>query len=52
LPIAAVLFARPEWLPAVQRNLLLFLAIYTLGILIAIGLMGRSKVLDILFTKE
>jgi len=52
LPIATVLFARPEWLPAVQRNLLLFLAIYTLGILIAIGLTGRSKVLDILFTKE
>ncbi|MEL7626575.1 MAG: ABC transporter permease [Anaerolineaceae bacterium] len=52
LPIAIVLFARPEWLPAVQRNLALFLSIYTLGIIIAIGLMGRSKVLDILFTKE
>lgn len=52
LPIAGVLLASPGWLPAVQRNLLMFLAIYTLGILIAIGLMGRSKVLDILFTKE
>jgi len=52
LPVASVLLARPEWLPAVQRNLLLFLAVYTLGIVIAIGLMGRSKVLDILFTKE
>jgi len=51
-PIAVVMLARPAWLPAVQSNLLLFLAIYTLGILIAIGLMGRSKVLDILFTKE
>ncbi len=52
LPVAVVLLARPEWLPAVQRNQSLFLAVYTLGILIAIGLMGRSKVLDILFTKE
>lgn len=30
----------------------LVLIVYTTGILIAIGLMGRSKVLDILFTKE
>lgn len=52
LPIVVVLLARPEWLLAVQRNLSLFLAVYTLGIVIAIGLMGRSRVLDILFTKE
>lgn len=52
LPVVAVLIARPEWLPAVLQNLLLFIAIYTFGIVIAIGLMGRSKVLDILFTKE
>lgn len=52
LPVVVVLLIRPEWLPAVQRNQILFLAIYTLGIIIAIGLMGRSKVLDILFTKE
>ncbi len=52
LPVAVVLLARPEWLPAVGRNLYLFLAVYTFGIVIAIGLMGRSKVLDILFTKE
>jgi len=52
LPVTVVILARPEWLPAVDRNLLLFLAFYTLGIIIAIGLMGRSKVLDILFTKE
>jgi ABC-type antimicrobial peptide transport system permease subunit len=52
LPVTVVILARPEWLPAVDRNLLLFLAVYTLGIIIAIGLMGRSKVLDILFTKE
>ena len=52
LPIVLVLIARPEWLPAVQQNLLLFIAIYTFGIVVAIGLMGRSKVLDILFTKE
>lgn len=52
MPIGLVLLARPEWLPAVQRNQLLFLAVYILGIIVAIGLMGRSKVLDILFTKE
>ena len=52
LPIAVALLVRPEWLPAVQQNLLLFIGIYTFGIVIAIGLMGRSKVLDILFTKE
>ena len=52
LPVAIVLLARPEWLPAVGQNLILFLAVYALGIVIAIGLMGRSKVLDILFTKE
>ena len=52
LPIAVILLVRPEWLPAVQQNLLLFVGIYTFGIVIAIGLMGRSKVLDILFTKE
>ncbi|MDD2522714.1 MAG: hypothetical protein PHW11_07840 [Anaerolineaceae bacterium] len=52
LPIVIVLIFHPEWLPSVHRYLSLFLAIYTLGIIIAIGLMGRSKVLDILFTKE
>ena len=52
LPVAIILLTRPEWLPAVGRNLYSFLAVYTLGIIIAIGLMGRSKVLDILFTKE
>ena len=52
LPVVAVLIVRPEWLLAVGQNLLLFIAIYTFGIVIAIGLMGRSKVLDILFTKE
>lgn len=52
LPIAITLLIKPEWLPIVQNNLLQFLAVYTLGIVIAIALMGRSKVLDILFTKE
>ena len=52
LPVVVVLLTRPDWLPAVGRNLVLFLFVYTLGIVIAIGLMGRSKVLDILFTKE
>jgi len=52
LPVAVILLTQPSWLLAVGRNLYLFLAVYTLGIVIAIGLMGRSKVLDILFTKE
>lgn len=52
LPVAVVLLLRPEWLPAAGHNFVIFLAVYTLGIVIAIGMMGRSKVLDILFTKE
>lgn len=52
LPVATILVVHQDWLPAVGRNLILFLAVYTLGIVIAIGLMGRSKVLDILFAKE
>jgi len=52
LPVAVILLTQPGWLQAVGINLYLFLAVYTLGIVIAIGLMGRSKVLDILFTKE
>jgi ABC-type antimicrobial peptide transport system permease subunit len=52
LPVAVILLTQPGWLQAVGLNLYLFLAVYTLGIVIAIGLMGRSKVLDILFTKE
>ncbi len=52
LPVAVLLLTQSHWLLAVGRNLVLFIAVYTLGIVIAIGLMGRSKVLDILFTKE
>lgn len=52
LPVLVVLLIHTEWIPAVGRNLSIFFAVYTLGIIIAIGLMGRSKVLDILFTKE
>jgi hypothetical protein len=52
LPVAAILVVHQDWLPAVGGNLILFLAVYTLGIVIAIGSMGRSKVLDILFAKE
>ena len=52
LPVVAVLMANPDWLAAAGRNLVFFLVFYTLGIFIAIGLMGRSRVLDILFTKE
>jgi len=51
-PVVVLLAIHTEWLPAVGRNLSIFFAVYTLGIIIAIGLMGRSKVLDILFTKE
>ena len=52
LPVVAVLLANPDWLAAAGRNLVFFLGFYTLGIIIAIWLMGRSRVLDILFTKE
>ena len=52
VPVALVLYFNSTWGQAIQQNLLVFLGIYTLGILIAIAMMGKSKVLDILFTKE
>jgi ABC-type lipoprotein release transport system permease subunit len=52
LPILAVMYINPEWHTLFNWNLLWFVLIYIYGIIIAIGLMGRSKVLDILFTKE
>ena len=52
VPIVAAMYIRPEWHYLFSWNLLWFFIIYTYGIIIAIGLMGRSEVLDILFTKE
>ena len=51
-PILVGIYIRPEWHYLLNWNLLWFVLIYTYGIIIAIGLMGRSEVLDILFTKE
>lgn len=52
VPVLAIIYIRPEWHYLFSWNLLWFVLIYTYGIIIAIGLMGRSEVLDILFTKE
>lgn len=52
VPVLVVIYIRPEWHYLLSWNLLWFVLIYTYGIIIAIGLMGRSEVLDILFTKE
>lgn len=52
IPILAVLCIKPDWGQILGLNLLWFVLLYTLGIMIAIGLMGRFKVLDILFSKD
>jgi len=52
IPVLAVLCIRPDWSQIFGLNLLLFVLLYTLGIMIAIGLMGRHKVLDILFARD
>ena len=52
VPVLVIIYIRPEWHYLLSWNLLWFVLIYTYGIIIAIGLMGRSEVLDILFTKE
>ena len=51
-PILIALVLRPAWAAYFGWSLVWFILLYALGIMIAIYLMGRSKVLDILFTKE
>jgi len=51
-PILVALWIKPEWFDIFGHNLLWFILLYTLGIITAIRLMGRAKVLDILFSKE
>ena len=52
LPVLVALILNPLWITYFGWSLVLFILLYGLGIMIAIYLMGRSKVLDILFTKE
>lgn len=51
-PVLAALILHPVWVTYFGWSLVAFVLLYALGIMIAIYLMGRSKVLDILFTKE
>jgi ABC-type antimicrobial peptide transport system permease subunit len=51
-PVLVGFWIRPEWAAIFGHNILWFILAYSLGIMIAIGLMGRAKVLDILFSKE
>jgi ABC-type antimicrobial peptide transport system permease subunit len=52
LPVLIALILNPTWIAYFGWSLVSFILLYALGIVIAIYLMGRSKVLDILFTKE
>jgi ABC-type antimicrobial peptide transport system permease subunit len=52
LPVLIALILHPAWIAYFGWSLVGFILLYALGIVIAIYLMGRSKVLDILFTKE
>ena len=52
VPVLIGLILRPDWAAYFGMSLVWFVLLYALGIMIAIYLMGRSKVLDILFTKE
>ena len=52
LPILVMLYLNPGWASIIGKYLLWFIVLYTSGTIIAIGLMGRTKILDILFTKE
>jgi hypothetical protein len=51
-PVLVAMWVQPGWAAIFGRNILWFILSYSLGIMIAIGLMGRAKVLDILFSKE
>jgi len=51
-PILILLILNPAWLAYFGWNLVGFILLYALGIMIAIYLMSRAKILDILFTKE
>ena len=52
LPVLIALILNPLWITYFGWSLVSFILLYAVGIMIAIYLMGRSKVLDILFTKE
>ncbi|MCB2214053.1 ABC transporter permease [bacterium] len=51
-PVLVAMWVQPGWAAIFGGNILWFILSYSLGIMIAIGLMGRAKVLDILFSKE
>ena len=52
VPVLALLILNPAWITYFGWSLVAFILLYALGIMIAIYLMSRAKILDILFTKE
>ena len=52
VPVLIILILNPAWITYFGWSLVGFILLYALGIMIAIYLMSRAKILDILFTKE
>ncbi len=52
VPVLIILLVNPAWIAYFGLNLIGFILLYALGIMIAIYLMSRAKILDILFIKE
>jgi len=52
IPALAILILHPAWIAYFGWSMIGFVLLYALGIMIAIYLMSRAKILDILFIKE
>ncbi|QRN82514.1 hypothetical protein JR338_08775 [Chloroflexota bacterium] len=52
VPVLIILLVNPAWIAYFGLSLIGFILLYALGITIAIYLMSRAKILDILFIKE
>ncbi len=52
IPVLVILIFHPAWIAYFGWSLIAFILLYALGIMIAIYLMSRAKILDILFIKE
>ena len=52
IPVLIALVLHPAWIAYFGWSLIVFIVLYALGITIAIYLMSRAKILDILFVKE
>ncbi len=52
VPVLIILLVNPAWIAYFGLSLIGFILLYALGIMIAIYLMSRAKILDILFIKN